>query len=391
MIQHIITGKHLTVVLTEFVEDNQPAIVRFDLEASEGIQEDLQNMTEQEFVDKWSMDEKLKEQIAQNNLVVKLKNHPLLVYNEEFETFYMKGYESVSIPPKFAEFLQNYEGDFRPLELFWVRCLRNPNPQARENLFDFLKLCGFNIAPNGMFVGYRKVEEVGFELKGTVIDGFMSTLYRLRKQVKDHKKSPKKMFVHEVKDESGRVVDYKATKHSVGSMGSVQELIDLIPECGRFTDGRTHTMDIRLTSPVEMNRADCDESLASCSTGLHVATRKYSFSGHFRIAVLVDPTDVVSVPSSYEGKLRSCRYYPVKIVETRDEDIFSTEVSDTEVAEFVSNLQEAPVNTNFDDFTPEEVISFRYAPNDIKLSLFKKAVIDIEEHKNTTSSRVVVL
>ena len=69
-----------------------------------------------------------------------------------------------------------------------------------------------------------------------------------------------------------------------------------------------------------MPRNKCDSVQEnSCSRGLHVAGKSWLTSNYFgdtALMVLVNPADVVAVPpiDNY-GKMRTCAYYPVSIVE----------------------------------------------------------------------------
>jgi hypothetical protein len=81
-----------------------------------------------------------------------------------------------------------------------------------------------------------------------------------------------------------------------------------------FLDKHTGTMDNSVGNVVEVSRSQVDDNPNNvCSHGLHVATLCYaqSFgSGEDRMLdVEVDPTDVVAVPTDYNGtKMRVCKF-----------------------------------------------------------------------------------
>jgi len=82
-----------------------------------------------------------------------------------------------------------------------------------------------------------------------------------------------------------------------------------------FKDKHTGTMDNSIGSVVTIARSQVDDNPNNtCSHGLHVATLSYA-QGNFAGAgdvvldVEVDPTDVVAVPTDYNGtKMRVCRF-----------------------------------------------------------------------------------
>ena len=80
----------------------------------------------------------------------------------------------------------------------------------------------------------------------------------------------------------------------------------------KYVDNYTKKIDNSPGKIVSMPRKEVVENRnETCSRGLHVAAWQYaqSYSGNVLIEVLVDPTDVVSVPSDYNGqKMRVCRY-----------------------------------------------------------------------------------
>lgn len=78
-----------------------------------------------------------------------------------------------------------------------------------------------------------------------------------------------------------------------------------------FTDCRTGKFDNHPGKVVEVKRSEVDDNPNNtCSKGLHVGAWEYvANSGAHRMLVEVDPADVVSVPTDYNGqKCRCCRY-----------------------------------------------------------------------------------
>jgi hypothetical protein len=88
-----------------------------------------------------------------------------------------------------------------------------------------------------------------------------------------------------------------------------------------YKDCHTGTMDNSVGKVVEMERnAVDDDKDRTCSTGLHFCSRDYlnHFGGERIVIVKVNPRDVVSIPSDYNGaKGRACRY---EVVDEIDKD-----------------------------------------------------------------------
>ena len=78
-----------------------------------------------------------------------------------------------------------------------------------------------------------------------------------------------------------------------------------------FQDCYTHTFDNHPGKTVQVDRASVDDNPNNtCSKGLHVGAWEYvQGNGSHRVLVEVDPADVVSVPTDYNGqKCRCCKY-----------------------------------------------------------------------------------
>lgn len=81
---------------------------------------------------------------------------------------------------------------------------------------------------------------------------------------------------------------------------------------GKLVDSYSKKMDNSVGAVVSMPREQVvEDKNQTCSRGLHVAAWEYAqnFSGTVLVEVIVDPTDVVSVPVDYHNqKMRVCRY-----------------------------------------------------------------------------------
>lgn len=138
---------------------------------------------------------------------------------------------------------------------FWERIATNPSPHSREHLLRWLAAEDFSITRDGFIVGYK-----GLNSDRTSIHA-----------------GP------------GIVNGEKINGNLANNEGSIVEI------------ARSYVN---------------DDHGAACSTGLHVGTWGYASSfGAITVEVLVDPRDVVSVPTDCDGqKMRVCRYKVGKTV-----------------------------------------------------------------------------
>ena len=148
-----------------------------------------------------------------------------------------------------AEYVMEGNADWEPLALFLDKVMRNPNQHSREQLYEWLKHLSFQINEEGDIIGYKGVN-----------------------------------------------LDYKSSTAGVGIVN------------GERVNGR---LDNSIGNIVSMPRKMVAHNPSvACSVGLHVGT--YSYARNFGskvIRVVVDPRDVVSVPTDCNGqKLRVCRY-----------------------------------------------------------------------------------
>ncbi len=99
-----------------------------------------------------------------------------------------------------------------------------------------------------------------------------------------------------------------------------------------FLDVHSGTMDNSPGTIVEMERNMVDDNKdQTCSTGLHFCGMSYlsHFGGERTVIVKVNPADVVSIPSDYNGaKGRACRYEVIGEMGVKAEDAFDKPVQE---------------------------------------------------------------
>lgn len=153
------------------------------------------------------------------------------------------------------ESLKAQSSNWKPLTLFLERLANNPSMTSRRELFDWLEAEGLTIAPDGRIVGYK-----------------------------------------------GLTHDAKSV-HGGGAFVN-----------GTWVDGQVPNA---LGSVISLDRSQVDDDRDSaCSFGLHVGSYDYAqgFARGTVATVLVDPADVVSVPSDCDAqKMRTCRYEIVRL------------------------------------------------------------------------------
>ena len=137
---------------------------------------------------------------------------------------------------------------------FWEKIATNPSENSREHLMDWLRREDFSITADGDIVGYKGLREDGTSIHAGpgIVDGV------------------------------------EQTGHLPNNEGSV----------------------------IELPRSNVDDdTFADCSYGLHVGTYDYAsrFSRGRTVEVLVNPRDVVMVPSRDSDKMRVCRYKVGKV------------------------------------------------------------------------------
>lgn len=156
-------------------------------------------------------------------------------------------------------FLDNGE-NFEPLVKFYDRLAQNPNQDSVEQLYRWLQSHDFTITDDGKIIGYKGVESDG----------------------------------------NG---GYQSVKSGTAIVNG-EEISGKIPNA--------------IGSVVEMPRSAVTfDPDVTCSYGLHVGTYDYAKGWGYGaiLKVLVDPRDVVSVPSDCNGaKLRTCRYTVLDVI-----------------------------------------------------------------------------
>lgn len=267
-----------------------------------------------------------------NSLLESAKTSKILVVRGD--SVYMPNISELSLPTELVLDILRAEKERDVYAItsyvnFWVLMSLNPDSRCRQNLFWFLKKYGLTISTSGLFIAYRNalVKKEGSNISAEVAK-FISERYTHIKFVT--KKSPKNYvlvhntssgdyYITKVGDSGGGLL--QDTNHKVvGNLSDLYQTLKDVDTSTVYTDAHSKTTEIRLGHPVSIPRSQCDGNQDhECSRGLHVAGKTWlqqNYFGDTALRVLVNPAEVVAVPyNSQYGKLRTCCYYPISIVE----------------------------------------------------------------------------
>ena len=281
--------------------------------------------------------------------------------------------------------------EFQAVDRFWMWCSLNPNAESREDLFRFLQHHEMQITNQGMFLAYRRVVTTGTSNIGLV--NFVSNNYVKVKS--KWKKNPKDFIVYE---KDGMLELSSNTKDSsYTNKGTLEQLYLDLPnlQTSQFTDAHTKTMDYRIGVEARIERHQGNQSnQVSCSKGLHVASKAYDYSGFGDTAILVavNPMDVLAVPRGEDGKLRTCAFTPVAVLEQDEENNIladdDMEVEDLLFAHYeeqVAKLEEMISNNSAYELNVNHILN---APSHYMLSNILSNLQSAEEIINSRTSYI---
>ncbi len=290
---------------------------------------------------------------------------------------FLEGFNT-PIPSTLLEVIKEYHENQYPMDAiinFWKLLMVNPDKRVRESLFQFITTHDFVLTDKGYMVVYKAVfrRENDKPADQQVFEEFVANKYLFVK--KEWKCSPNKYVVYrdiesnkfditklvtaENWDEKERGVEV------LGKLGDLYEAIiksdnsEAGDEQAMYTDMHTQKMAIQLGQPIKMERHECDSDPAvDCSYGLHVGATKYverfANSDSVILVCLVNPANVVAVPTYDHSKMRVTEYFPyaiatyndgrIDIVEEQyfEEDYCSYEIEELEAAIAKVKAEELP-------------------------------------------------
>lgn len=251
----------------------------------------------------------------------------------------------------------NNEDALTAYKNFWTLLSLNPNESVRNNLFWFLDKWNMSICKSGLIIAYRNVwlKEEGLKYNQELTDFISCQYYRH----KTSKKNPENVFVYSYNNTYKVCYNMNSISDEAVYIGNLKNLYESIVSTNDnagtvYTDDHTHTMEIRLGHIVSIPRKDCDERQVSCSRGLHAGAKgwlKNNYCGNIGLKILINPTDVCSVPKEDNyGKMRTCAYYPIQIIKfDRNGDVIDNGVQDGFEADFIDKISYEGTINNVDN------------------------------------------
>jgi hypothetical protein len=177
--------------------------------------------------------------------------------------------------------------------------------------------------------------------------------------------------LHKNPSYNSREMLYKFLEHNGHPITPEGNFIAYRGVTGDFKDCHTRTFDNSVGSVCEMAREDVDDNPNNtCSSGLHIARHSYAKSfGSQLVEVEVNPTDVVCVPTDYDGT--KCRVSKFKVINVcgniREETLYNQEKNSegnslisraVRVGEWYGNI------TDYDDFDDQYRVLYENSGGD---------------------------
>lgn len=256
---------------------------------------------------------------------------------------YMKGFEH-SMPKIMidavldAYYNPSSEYTVSSLLNFWKYLLLNPDKHVRDGLFQWIKTGKFAITEDGNIIAYRNVD-VKQEGSNKKLQDFVSESWA---KIKRQKKGPLNYAV--LTDSNGKYVLYQKDTWTKGENKFVGNLDYLFNTKYSDSEQTIYTAQnkgpfgqtIILGQPVSMPRSECDnDPNSSCSRGLHAKSISYGMGfGSNSLVTLVNPYNVVAIPTGEYSKMRCCEYFPLS----------KAELKDGQIVEFEAGTYDIPYN-----------------------------------------------
>lgn len=185
-----------------------------------------------------------------------------------------------------------------------IMSLVNQN-KAFEYEYGNVKVSGDDI----IFAGKTLPKDIGFFVIDAIRSGDQNQAIRLTKFLNNLLENPSYRAVNTL---------YRFVKHNDIVIDDDGMLLAWKRITANFKDVYTKTIDNSIGNVVEVRRNEVEEDPnKTCARGLHLCAKSYlsSYSGAVIVQCLLNPRDVVAVPTDYNGaKLRCCRYKVLKDV-----------------------------------------------------------------------------
>lgn len=258
---------------------------------------------------------------------------------------------------------------------FWKYLVLNPDKHIREELFMWIKTSKFSITEEGNVIAYRNVDVK----KAGRLDSLNKFILESWTKVKTWKKSVKNYNIWQ--DVDGKYLLLPNTNPGEGLTfkGNLSDLSNKEfdnAEDTVYTDNYSKTMEIIINQPVKMNRADCDnDSNSSCSRGLHAKSAQYGLNlGSEVLVTLVNPYNIVAIPTHDRTKFRSCEYLPISRAVIEDYKLVEFEPGTYDIKYHgLDDLLKELSESSLEDLKAKGLISDQINSTDLK------AIIEVAE------------
>lgn len=285
--------------------------------------------------------------------------------------------------------------EYNSLKKFWMKCCLNPSAQSAEDLYAFLSKHNMKIDRHGNFYAYRRVVSVSNPTDRELVD-FVSNAYNKVKAVWKKKCSEYCVYFTEGEYRITKISNFNniTSNGIIKNYGNLEALYLDLPNMteNRYTDDRTHKMDYRVGQIASIPRHEGDDdNTRSCSRGLHVASKEYSYDGFGDVPILaiVNPMDVLAAPLEDKAKLRTCRwFFAMTLPEDEkyileDDDFDVTELGDIFEEKCLENMGEYVQNS-----FAEEVKRHTFSLPTLSAKEVKDIASQLSRMKEVTDKRV---
>ena len=246
----------------------------------------------------------------------------------EGNSIYIKSISELTVPQDFAEKLIDAEeaNDVNKIQAylnFWTLLSLNPDSRVRNNTFWFINKWDIKLTKSGLIIAYRNADVYSEGSRfNKELTQFVAQRYWEKKQSTTD--NPDDYIVIMSNDDYLLVREDSYLSEEDIYIGDLVDLYTMLTtddseQTTVFTDHHSGKFRIRLGHIVQMDRSkvdSCQEN--SCSSGLHCAGKNWlenNYFGTVGMRVLVNPADICAIPTIDEyGKMRTCAYYPVSIV-----------------------------------------------------------------------------
>jgi len=255
----------------------------------------------------------------------------------------------VYMPDSMLQVFLNKNVDYSKYIKFWERCLSNPIPYIRQQLFNWIKSNGLVINNEGLLIGYRAAIKLDFI--PSIINNWKAN--NPNKNIRDYD-----LFVDtnaNFKSGDAYTIDDRVPNSShisINKNNYVGKWVDTDIFTHWYSTSPRNRKFFTLNKPYSEDVVDINPNNA-CSKGIHLGSVEFSFSsfGDSLLGCLFCPSKVVSVPNQDSYKLRAYEVFP--FIEFKNIDELITFHNDS-LKDSNDLLLQASIDYN-PDYTPIEL------------------------------------